>query len=166
MARIGKRADWAPGLRIRSAVCVVTLAMGCRAPVVSDPCPAVKWAAVPLQPLIHFDQLGPQGNVTVLLLDGHSGEPISGGQIALAPSNVAAPTDSNGIGTFTNLLPGRYQLAARGIGYKARRDSLILQPGEGRIRIVQLRRDGLCVVETISAANRNPEDGAADPVEP
>jgi len=158
MMSIRKRAGLATRPRIRSALCVVTLAMGCRTPVVPGPCPAVKWAATPLQPVIFFDQPGPQGNVTVLLLDGHSGAPVVGGQIALTPPNLAVPTDSNGIGTFTGLPAGRYLLIARGIGFRAWRDSLVLQPGDGRIRIVQLRREGLCLEEIFSAIGKTDEE--------
>ena len=113
-----------------------------------DKCPRPEWAAAPLQPQLLFDEPGPAGVLTILLLDRHSGEPIPG-VVGLAGTTFRAYADPGGIARLSPVPPGRYLVVAMAISFHSRRDSVVLASNTGRTRVVQLQRSPYCL-ETAS----------------
>ena len=90
-------------------------------------------------PVLALDEPAPPGMITVLVLDGHSGDPIRA-HLTLDPIRRIAEADLTGVARFTDMAPGRYGIVIRAMGYRAKVDSLVVSSTAGRIRIAQLRR--------------------------
>ena len=136
-----------------SIIVATLLTGGCHANVqpAPDPCPSRTWAKVPLQPPLHFDRPGPPGVLTFLILDAHSGASVINAQVGLRGGlpYMTTRTDSTGTAVFENLSAGRYEIRTNQVGYGTHRDSVELGAGEGRTRVVQLQRYGVCLSEVL-----------------
>ena len=134
----------------------LVLLAGCHPKVTPSPCPPEAWAAVPLQPALHVDEPGRSNIVTVLLLDRHSGAPISHGVVRLSGTVLQARPSQDGIATISQVPEGRYLAIGLALGYIPFKDSVVVTAADGRIRVFQLRRMGHCLQETVSGPSVPP----------
>jgi hypothetical protein len=119
--------------RFTILVVVATILVGCAAH------HRDAWNA-PLAPTLEFQEVLSPGTIAVLVIDAHSGAPLSHSLIGLYPRGRITSTDSLGRARFESVAPGRHVLHVRSIGYEERRDSVSMIDSGGLAVVVQLRR--------------------------
>ncbi len=63
------------------------------------------------------DEVSSFGNITGLVTDASTGEPITNAVISLSPTNLSAQADASGSFGFYNLDPGSYTVQVKATGY-------------------------------------------------
>jgi len=104
------------------------------------PAREVPWETAPLAPRLQFVESIAPGDVSLLVLDGHSGAPLRDAVANVESTSIVAYGDSLGRIRFHHLAPGLLRLRIRRVNYVMRRDSLTLPPGSGLALVVQMQR--------------------------
>ena len=78
------------------------------------------------------------GSLAGVVLDASSGSPVSMARVELAERSNALLSSDDGGFVFRDLLPGRYALHVRALGYTPMRLEVELAPGQGRVTRLML----------------------------
>ena len=73
------------------------------------------------------------GDLTGIVVDGQTGEPLPHAHVLLASANTGAASDNTGRFQLPNLTTGTYRVVATHLGYKPAIDSVQVRPGD-RVR--------------------------------
>ena len=74
-----------------------------------------------------------------VVVDGRTGVPLEGAELVISgPTALTVRSDARGAWRAAQLLPGRYRMSTRRIGYAARESRLDLQPGDDVERRIEL----------------------------
>ncbi len=86
-----------------------------------------------------FAQSGP-GRITGVVTESESGQPIADVNIAVAGTALGAHSTADGRFLIPSIAPGRYLLRISRLGFAARSDSVVVNPGGTTVHAAQLRR--------------------------
>lgn len=102
--------------------------------------PLSSWAAARLAPRLEFNEPIAGGDVVLLVIDAHSGEPIAEVTAFFPENPKAVYSDSLGRIRFHDVAPGAHDIRIRRIGYVGQTRSVTLSNGTGLALVVQLSR--------------------------
>lgn len=98
------------------------------------------WESAPLSPRLQFAEPIAPGDVTLLVVDGHSGAPLRETIATFDSTSIVAYGDSLGRIRFHHVATRLLRLRIRRVNYVMRRDSITLRDGAGLALVVQMRR--------------------------
>ena len=114
------------------------------------------WDGLPLAPALQFaEPVGP-GDLVMLLVDAHTGEPLRNGVVSFDSTSTVSPTDSLGRIRFRHVNPGTQHLLIRCPGYFLRRDSILMPSSAGLALLIQMRRRPESLGDFVEPSPRKP----------
>lgn len=134
-------------IRMRAMLAWTVLVAGCHHA-------AQDWSQVPPAPAIRFTETVPPGSIVVLVLDAHSGSPLTDALAMVPGSSLRAVTDSAGILRLRPSRPGPLDLNIRRVGYRVWHSIVNVPDSTGLALVVQLQRASMQVTPVCTTEAR------------
>lgn len=118
---------------------------------------APSWQEAPLAPPIVFAEPVTPQSVVILVLDAHSGHPLSTARAIVAAARIAPAADSLGRIRLPSLPVGSYALRIVALGYDPWRSTVAVTNGAGVALVVQLQRAAQPIQQGIGLPDTLPQ---------